>query len=238
MKLTCAIVDDEYLAIKILTEYASRIGDVQVDATFTSPAEALEYLLSNTVDLLFLDIQMPQLNGFDLLKGLSPAPMVIFTTARHDYAVQAYALDVLDYLVKPIPPDRFEKAVVKAREYKIYKSMLRQVVPAQQDYLMIKADYRIHKVMFNEIEYVEGLSEYVRIHTRQKIYVPFAALKELIGQLPSGAFVRIHKSYIVSLSEIQSYTHQAVQLKNGKSLPIGRSYKAAFLAFVEGKGNV
>ena len=227
MNLTCIMVDDEYLATKILQEYAIRIEGLKVEMTFTRPEQALDYLKSHSVDLLFLDIQMPKLSGFELMKKLSTPPMIVFTTARHDYAVQAYDLDVLDYLVKPISFDRFEKAMRKAMEFSEFKKI--RSSNTSGGYLMIKADYRIHKIVNDEIEFIEGLSEYVKIHTHEKTYIPLVALKDLAQQLPNAQFVRIHKSYIVSLSQVTSYNHQAVLLKNGKTLPIGRSYKADFL---------
>lgn len=233
MSLTCVIVDDEYLAIKILQEYALKIEGLKVEIAFTRPEEALDYLTSHPIELLFLDIQMPKLNGFELLKKLPAPPMVVFTTARHDYAVQAFDLDVLDYLVKPISFERFEKAVKKAEEYSQFKKLRTQRKDSPQNYLMVKADYRIHKIITEQIEFIEGLSEYVKIHTPEKTFIPLVALKELMDQLPANQFVRIHKSYIVSLAHIASYNHRTLQLKNGKTLPIGRSYKSSFLKQAE-----
>lgn len=228
MNLRSVIVDDEYLAIKVMEEYCSRIPGLTVQGSFTRPSEALEYLSVNPVEVLFLDIQMPELSGFELLKKLANAPLVVFTTARHDYAVQAFELDVLDYLVKPVPFERFQKAVHRAFEYVEFQK-IRSAGNIARDYLMIKADYRVHKIMVDTIEYIEGLSEYVKIHTTEKMYVPFASLRELADQLPSSRFIRIHKSYIISVDYVVSYNHQAVRLKNGQDLPVGRSYKASFL---------
>lgn len=229
MKLTCVIVDDEYLAIKVLQEYSSKESGLTVQKTFTNPQEALDYLAKNQIDLLFLDIQMPRLSGFDLLKKLSKPPMVIFTTARHEYAVQAFDLDVLDYLVKPIALDRFQKAVIKASEYLQFKQAVRLKGENAQSFLMVKADYRIHKIITDQVNYIEGLSEYVKIHTSEKTYIPLISLKELLNQLPSDKFVRVHKSFIVSIAYITSYNHQEILLKNDKTLPIGRLYKPDFL---------
>jgi DNA-binding LytR/AlgR family response regulator len=236
MNITGVIVDDEYLAIKIIEEYSLKLDGLKIERSFTRPSDALEFLSSNPVELIFLDIQMPELSGFDLLKKLHNPPLIIFTTARHDYAVQAFELDVLDYLVKPIPFERFEKAVRKTAEYLEFKKMRTTSTDAMKDSLMIKADYRIHKIMFESIEYIECLSEYVKIHTAERTYVPFASLKELIDQLPSKKFIRIHKSYIISLAHIVSFNHQSVTLKNGKDLPVGRSYKSSFLSQVSTKG--
>lgn len=229
MNLSCVIVDDEYLAIQIIEEYARQRGDLIVKATFTKPLDALEYLKTNSVDLLFLDIQMPQLDGFDLLKQLDQPPMIVFTTARQDYAVKAFELEVLDYLVKPIPYDRFEKAVRRAEELLKYKNAFAGSDSKSLDYLMIKADYRIHKIQLDQIQYIEGLSEYVKIHTMDKSFITLLALKDLIDQLPADQFVRIHKSFIVSLAQIQSYNHSQVILMKGKELPIGRAYKDEFI---------
>lgn len=229
MNLTCVIVDDEYLAIKVLEEYSVKTIGLSIEKTFTNPQEALDYLATHLVDLLFLDIQMPRLSGFELLKKLQKPPVVIFTTARHDYAVQAFDLDVLDYLVKPIPLERFQKAVKKASEYLQFKKAILQKSENSERFLMIKADYRIHKIMTDEINYIEGLSEYVKIHTTEKTFVPLISLKELLNQLPVNQFVRIHKSYIVSIAYIASYNHHEVQMKNGETLTIGRFYKLGFL---------
>jgi two-component system response regulator LytT len=226
--MTCMIVDDEYLAIKILEDYASRIPALTVERTFTKPQEALSYLIKKPAELLFLDIQMPQFNGFELLKKLTELPMIVFTTARHDYAVHAFDLDVLDYLVKPISFERFEKAVKKAAEYKRFKTLSARQ-SANENYLMIKADHRIHKIMTDQVEYIEGLGEYVKIHTPGKTFITLAALKDLYSQLPPDQFVRVHKSFIVSISSIASFNHQQVCLKSGDMLPVGRLYKADFL---------
>jgi len=225
--LSCIIVDDEFLAIKLLQEYTTKIPELEVKKTFTNPNAALEYLGENKVDILFLDIQMPYLSGFDLLAKLKNPPLVIFTTARHDFAVQAFDLDVLDYLVKPISLERFEKAFNRALEYSRYKNL--EVSNASKDFIMIKTDYRIHKLMLADIEYIEGLNEYIKIFTKDKMYITLMAMKSLLAKLPPSQFVRIHKSYIVSKQSARSYSHQAVKLNNGKELPIGRAFKEDFL---------
>jgi DNA-binding LytR/AlgR family response regulator len=230
MSITCVIIDDEYLAIKVLEQYTTRIPGLTVAKTFTNPTEALAYLQQHEVDLLLLDIQMPYLTGFDLLEKLKHPPLVIFTTARHDYAVQAFELDILDYLVKPIAFDRFEKAITRAAEYRDY---LRFKDPSTAACIMIRADHRIHKVMLQDIAYLEGLSEYVKIHTEGKLYITHGTLKDLLGKLPASEFIRVHRSYIVSKAHISSYNKQAVQVRTGKELPVGRSYKEDFVKSME-----
>jgi len=230
MNLKCVIIDDEYLAIKVLEQYASRIEGLTVVKSFKDPAEALAYLQQNAVDLLLLDIQMPHLTGFDLLNGLPSPPMVIFTTARHDYAIQAFELDILDYLVKPIAFPRFEKAIARAAEYQEY---LRFKDPSPMAYIMIRADHRIHKIMLREIVYLEGLSEYVKIHTEEKLYITHGTLKDFVEKLPGDRFIRVHKSYIVSKAQIGSYNKQVLQMRNGRELPVGRSFKDDFIKGME-----
>jgi DNA-binding LytR/AlgR family response regulator len=178
---------------------------------------------------------MPYLSGFDLVKTLPQETMVIFTTARHDFAVQAYELDVLDYLVKPISQERFEKAIQKAVEFKQYRTVWNEQKNAARNFLMIKSDYRIIKLLFDDIEYIEGLSEYVKIYSGEKTYTTLAALKSLESELPADKFIRIHKSYIVALSAIDQFNSKTIQLHNGKELPIGRSYKDQFLQKIKGQ---
>lgn len=228
--MTGIIVDDEYLAIKVLEEYAGRIEAIGILKTFKDPRQALAYLQQNSVDLMFLDIQMPFLSGFEVLRELSSPPMVVFTTARHEFAVQAFELEVLDYLVKPISFSRFEKAVARAVEYLAYKKHQHSKSSEGKDYIMIRSDYRIHKIMVQNIQYIEGLGEYVKIYTPEKMFVTLAALKNLVAELPIDRFLRIHKSFIVSKGHVLSYTHQSVRLVNAKELPLGRAYKDQFIA--------
>ena len=228
--MTAVIIDDEYLAIKVLEEYALQMEQLSVEKTFTRPEEALEYLKENRVDVILLDIQMPRLNGFELLGKIADPPLVIFTTARHDYAVQAFELDVLDYLVKPISFDRFQKAIARAEEYLSFL----QGTPGKSNFLMIRADHRIHKVMTEDIEYIEGLGEYVKLFTVEKMLITYAAMKDLVAQLPPNDFIRIHKSYIVSVSKVASFTRQTVTMRNNKELPIGRLYKQNVMEVLSG----
>lgn len=225
MTLTCVVVDDEYLAIRILEDYISRSEDLHLSRTFRYPAEAVLYLKKHQVDLLFLDIQMPELDGFAVLSELEDPPMVVFTTARPDYAVQAFELNVLDYLLKPISFERFRKSVEKAVEYSGYVSLSGQKEQGKPDYLMINADYQVHKIRFNDILWIEGLSEYVKIHCIARTYVTLASLKGLEEKLEGFAFLRVHKSFIVNEKYIGAYQYSEIELQNGKKIPVGRSYR-------------
>jgi DNA-binding LytR/AlgR family response regulator len=232
MKLKCVTVDDEYLALRILADYINRIPALELTGQFKSPEEALIFLRHNPVDILLLDIQMPFLNGIDFIKKLTEKPLVIYTTARHDYAVEAFELDVLDYLVKPIAFERFEKAIAKAVEYLQYRiSSLKE--KQEMNFLMIKSDHRVIQLSLDTILYIEGLSEYVRIHTAEKKHITLASLKELEKQLPAWRFLRIHKSYLVARNQIASYNSSAVKLHTNIELPVGRKYKDEFLQIMK-----
>jgi two-component system response regulator LytT len=218
------IVDDEYLAIKVIEQYAAQIQTLSVAKTYVDPQEALAYLTNQKVDLLFLDIQMPELTGFEILKKLTDPPLVIVTTARHEFAVDAFELEVVDYLTKPISFERFEKAVTRASEYRQY----RRSKENPKNFIMIRADYRVVKIFHHEIIYFEGLGEYIKVHTHDATYITYGAMKDLLLQLPENNFIRIHKSFVIALDKIQSFNTRVVQLINGKALPVGRVYRENF----------
>ncbi len=228
MNLSAVIVDDEYLAIDVLKKYASQVEGLVVTNTFTDPRDAIQHINENKTDILFLDIQMPYISGLEFVNKLAFPSLIIFTTARNEYAVKAFELDVLDYLVKPISFERFETAVHKAARYLQYRS-----APGpekkEMDFLMIRADHRIVQIALKDIIYIEGLSEYVKIHCPDKKYITLASLKELEQQLPAKQFLRIHKSYLIARSQIASYTSSLVKLTTHTELPIGRRYKDSFL---------
>jgi len=231
MILSCVVVDDEYLSIKVLEDYISRTENLKIMRSFKKPEEALYFLNSNPVDLLFLDIQMPLLDGFALLSKLNHPPMVIFTTARPDYAVKAYELKVLDYLLKPISIPRFQQAVEKAIEYAGYVNLADKQEFNKLNYLMINANFQIHKVKFKDIIYIEGLSEYVQIRCLSGIYyTTLLSLKSLDTQLDDLFFIRVHKSFIINKDHMQSFTHSEIMMINGKRIPIGRVYRKEAIA--------
>lgn len=216
MNIRSIIVDDEYLAIRILEDYCGRFPFVTVLQTFRDPLAALSFLEQNAVDLVFLDIQMPLLSGMELASRLTRRPRFVFTTARQDFAVKAFELDALDYLVKPIAFDRFEMTI-------------RKVEAAVQDFLLLKSGHRMIRLAYEEIVFIEGLNEYVKVHTEDRKIVTLTTLKDLETRLPRNKFVRIHKSYIVSLAFVRSWTAGEVELPSGLRLPVGRVYKDNFL---------
>lgn len=226
MTLDCVIVDDEYLAVKVLEDYVSQNQNLQMIKAFRKPYDALVFLQSNPVDLLFLDIQMPDLDGFGLLSKLENPPLVIFTTASPDYAVKAYELSVLDYLLKPISISRFEQAVRKAVEYAGYITLGDQKKVDSLDYLMINSDFQVHKVRLKDIICIEGLGEYVRIHCLSgKSYITLLALKSLEIQLDDFSLIRVHKSFVVNSDHVRSFSHTEIVMVDGKQIPVGRVYR-------------
>ncbi len=233
--MRCIIVDDEHLARKLLSTYLSKIPEIEVVGQAKNAMEALSLLEKEQVDLLFLDIQMPDLTGLELLRTLPKAPFVVFTTAYSTHAVEGFELDAVDYLVKPVSFERFVQAVNKVRE-RMKLAAGQQLAPApveaEKDHFFVKVDYKLVKVMFEHIHYIEGMREYVAIHTPAKRLIVYQSMKNLADILASRQFFRIHKSYIVSLNHIESVYGNVVQIA-GKELPIGKSYKDAFMDRLE-----
>lgn len=225
MKYKCIVVDDEQLARKLLEEYIRKIPHLELVAQCRTPLEAIEILQNKQIDLMFLDIQMPELTGIEFLKTLNVKPAVIFTTAYSEYALEGYQLDVIDYLVKPFDFERFIKAVNKALDLVQLKNASRNISSSSSDeFLTVHADYKIYKLKLDSIEYIEGLKEYVSYFTGEKRIIALESLKRLEEILPGDRFMRIHRSYIVPLQKIKSVEGNQVEIGD-KKIPIGRSYK-------------
>lgn len=236
MKLNCVIIEDEPLARNLLSDYVAKVPSLNLLQAFGNPLEALELLRNQPVDILFLDVQMPQLTGISLLKVLQHKPMVILTTAYSEYALEGYELDVADYLLKPVTFERFLKAVDKvtqrlAGETKLPVPSENQLTP---DYVFVKDGTKSVKVMLDEILYVEGLKDYVTIHTRQQKITTLQRMKTLEEQLPTEKFIRIHNSYIVAVRAIDVVQKNEV-LIGTTSLPVGDTYRKTFRDFIEKK---
>lgn len=228
------IVDDEPLAQEVLETYISKFPSLFLIAKCNNAVEAFEVLNKQKIDLMFLDIQMPRISGVDFLKTLSNPPMVIFTTAFSEYAMDGYALDVIDYLLKPISFERFAKAANKAlAKYQPQDeaSALVQTTTEAADYIFVKADKKLIKVRFNEISYIEGLKDYVILHTAEGRIVTLQTMKSLKTKLPNDIFVRVHRSFIINLNNLAAVEGNTVQIK-GKSIPIGKNYKDALLEVI------
>lgn len=238
MEINTLIVDDEPLALDVLETYIQRMPELKLITRCANAFQANEALTSNSIDLMFLDIQMPQLTGIDFIKTLKNPPLVIFTTAFPNYAIEGFELDAVDYLLKPISADRFMKAANKAIE----QIKLRQakqgaeVGPDESEFIFVKADKKYVKVRYDEIIYIEGLKDYVIIKLLTGRVITLQTMKSLEDKLPSKSFKRIHRSYIVNLDKINAIVGNMVDvLENGKSkhLPVGKNYRDDLLDMVQ-----
>jgi len=235
--LKCVIVDDEPLAIEVIESHLEKFDDIEIVARCPNAIKAFEVLQRNKVDLLFLDIQMPKLTGIDFLKSLKNPPRVILTTAYRDYALDGYDLDVVDYLLKPISFERFLKAIGK-----VYQRMDESKVTVStsenefESFIFLKADKKKVKILLKDIIYIESLKDYVRVKTPQKEIISYQKISTLEETLPSEKFMRIHRSFIVSLDKIEAFSSSNVELP-GKAIPIGRIYKNQVLEIL-GKQNI
>jgi DNA-binding LytR/AlgR family response regulator len=230
--LKCIAIDDESLALDLVEDNIAKVPFLKLEARCRNAFEAIEYLQNNTVDLIFLDIQMPGLTGVQFLEGLTQKPMVIFVTAYQQYALEGFNLDVIDYVLKPISFERFLKASHKALDYFKSKLALQGNVlkaDAKVDYIFIHADYSLMKIMLEDILYIEGLKDYIKIHVRNQKYpiVCRMTMKLISEKLPSDEFLRIHKSFIVSLKKIESIRNQKVKIGENH-IPLSDSYSEQF----------
>lgn len=228
-RLKCIIVDDEPLAQEVLERYLENIRELELVTKCSNALEAFEVLNNENIDLMFLDISMPVISGIDFLRSLRKAPAVIITTAHPDFALQGYELDVVDYLVKPVSIERFIKGVNKAID------RVRQHTPAERsikpDYMFVKSDQKLIRINFSDIDYIEGMKDYVKIFTREKMIVTLHTMKYFESSLPAEQFIRIHKSYIVNASSIKSIAGNELELRQTR-LPIGSSYKDQLMKFI------
>ena len=224
MQLNCLIIDDEPLARKGLKEYIDDVAFLTLAGEFDSPLKAVAELSSGNVQLIFLDIQMPKITGIQFFKSLQQAPPVIFTTAYPQYALDGFELNALDYLVKPIPFERFLKAALKAKEYYELRSQNKKETSTAPDYLFIKVDGRLVKILYEEILFVEAVQNYVTIHTRDKKLLTYLTFHSIEEFLPDHLFVKTHKSYLVSLAKIESIDGNCLHIAN-HVIPISRNLK-------------
>lgn len=216
-------IDDEPPALEIIQQFCMDIDFIDLKKTFTQPQEALKYLKNYPVDLLFLDIQMPSIQGVDFYKKLNIPIKVIFTTAFPEFAVEGFNVNAVDYLLKPFAFERFEAAAIKALH------MFQRTTVQQNPYLLVRVDYRLVKIMFDSILFVEGLDDYLKIHiTNGSSVVVRMTMKHMLDKLPSDEFVRVHKSFIVALDKIDSIRHKVIAVGE-KQVPIGTRFEQEFL---------
>lgn len=228
------IVDDEPLAQDIIETYVNQLPNLELVAKCSDAIEANRILQNQQIDLMFLDIQMPQLTGIEFMKSLDNPPLVVFTTAYSEYAVEGFDMNAVDYLLKPISMDRFMKAVNKV-EAKLKESAPSSTTDDSEDYFFVKADKKLVKVNFDDILYIEGLKDYVIIRQEEGRVITLQTMKSLEAKLPSSQFRRIHRSYIVNTKRIRALVGNMVELKEKgetKSIPVGKIYREDLLAMI------
>lgn len=229
--LTCIAIDDEPLALEVIKKYIAKIYFLELKGVFTDAFEAKKVLDASPVDILFLDIQMPDINGIEFSKMLSSKnTAVIFTTAFSEYAVEGFNVDAVDYLLKPIEYDRFLKAIYKAKEYIEYLNNQE----LNQGYIFVKSDYQMVKINLKDILYIEGLDDYIKIYLPHKSVLTLMTLKTITQKLPAREFVRVHRSYIVPISKIENVSKSKIKVTD-KEIPIGVSYSDSFFAAMDNK---
>ena len=229
--LTCVAIDDEPLALELIKKYTAKIYFLELKGAFTDPFEARQVLENNRIDILFLDIQMPDINGIEFSRSLAEKnTAVIFTTAFSEYAVEGFNVDAIDYLLKPIEYDRFLKSVYKAKEYIDYLNHQE----LHDGYLFVKSDYQMVKIILKDILYIEGLDDYIKIYLPNKSVLTLMTLKTIMQKLPASEFIRVHRSYIVPISKIDHVSRSKIRIAD-KEIPIGVSYSDSFFSVMEGR---
>ncbi|MFW6245932.1 MAG: LytR/AlgR family response regulator transcription factor [Tangfeifania sp.] len=234
MKLKAIIVDDEPLAQNVIEQYALKIPELEIVEKCNDAICAHKTLQENQVDLIFLDINMPKLSGISFLKNLKDAPLVIFTTAYSDYALEGYELEAVDYLKKPFSFERFSKAFFRAHELFVLKQKSANgysLKDEANEFIFIKSNKKTYKVKFSEIFYIEGLGDYIQVYLKDDKIVTNLSMKKIYDLLPENQFYRIHKSFIISIDKINLVEGNTVKINN-KRLPVGNSYRQDFLKFI------
>lgn len=233
--MNCILIDDESPALKLLEDNVRQISYLNVVASIRNPMQVFDLIKEHQIDLLFLDIQMPGIDGLELLRSLKQPPMVIMVTAYPEHALDGFNLDVVDYLVKPVPFSRFLKAVEKARELYQMRQTKPKAIQPENDHVFVNANYSLVKVKMQDITFIEGLKDYVRINIEEgKQVITRMGLKGVEEKLSSGRFMRIHKSYIIALEKIESVQKTQV-IVAGTEIPIGEGYRPALQAYVNGR---
>jgi DNA-binding LytR/AlgR family response regulator len=233
--MNCIAIDDEPLALDIINEFCSRISYLNLIGTFTNPVEAAKLLNNVEIDLIFLDIHMPQVNGLDFLKTLYSPPLVIFTTAYKEHAFQGFEYDAVDYLVKPFAADRFIKAVNKAQQLMTLKTPGSRTQIDQNSgtagFIMVKVEYSTIRMNLDDILYIEGLKDYVKIYSGGKPVLTKTTMKNITEKLPADRFLRVHKSFIVAIAKIDVIENNRIVIGKER-IPIGESYKIPFFNII------
>ncbi len=233
MMLNCVIIDDEPLAIDVIAEHIERTPFLVLAEKFTHSVKAFSYLSENKIDIIFIDIKMPDLNGIELVRKLENQPVVIFTTAYDQYAIDGFKLDAVDYLLKPVDYPDFLKAAEKAKKW-IHANSPAISIKSDTQFLFIKSEYKIIRIELNAIKYIEGMNEYIRIHRENaKPVMSLLSMKLTEEQLPEDRFMRVHKSYIVNLQKISEIESNSIVCGDGIVIPVSKMYREKFQEYVK-----
>ncbi|MCF6181031.1 LytTR family DNA-binding domain-containing protein [Lutibacter sp.] len=232
--VNCIIVDDEPVARDILKSHLQKIDAVTVVATCKNAVEAFNEISSNKIDLIFLDINMPEISGLSFAKAINKNIKVIFTTAYREYAVDGFNLQAVDYLLKPISFERLLQAVNKFLDESVFieTKATSEIIQEKSNFIFVRSDRKMIKINFSEINYIESFSDYIKIHLSDKIIITRETITNIEAKLPKNDFMRIHRSYIVSISKINSFTNEFIEVQK-KAIPISRSYKKEVLLRLE-----
>jgi len=234
MTIKCIAIDDEPLALEQISSYIKKTPFLECIALCQSAYEAMEYLTNNEIDLMFVDINMPDINGMDFVKSLNQAPQVIFTTAYSEYAIEGFQVDALDYILKPISYAGFLKAANKAKTWFEMNQKQPETIQATQDCLFVKSEYKLVRIMLADIKYIESANEYIQIHLVNEAPVStLIRLKVIEEQLPKERFMRVHRSFIVNLDRVKVIDRNRIVFDNKVHIPIGDQYKETFQAFID-----
>ncbi len=239
MIIKSIIIDDEHLAVGIIESYLEEFKNIEISGIYKNPLEALPMLESGDIDVIFLDINMPRMNGIEFLKSLNTYPQIIITTAYKEYAIESYELEVLDYLVKPIPFSRFLKSINKlmARFVNLEKAKTSPEF-LQAPHIFLKVDRKLVKVFLHDILYIESLRDYIKVSSIEGTYVSHKSLTSITDELPEENFIRVHKSYTIAIDKVKSIEGNQIEIEN-KRIPIGRNYAIhAKQKILRNKGNL
>ena len=228
-KYTCIIIEDEPLALEKTKDFVNKVPFLNLTATFDNALNGLTYLNNNKVDVLFLDINMDELSGIELLESSKISSQVIITTAYQEYALKGYELQITDYLLKPFTFNRFLQAVNKAQE-----NLNKRIAEKQLDFIFVKTENRLEKIMINDILYIEGMRDYLRIHTSNKKIMTLQSFNELEQLIPAHLVCRVHKSYMVAINKIESIERSRIKIAD-QLIPVSETYKEAFLQLINSK---
>ncbi|MCE7992125.1 MAG: response regulator transcription factor [Roseivirga sp.] len=228
MPIKCAIIDDEPLARKVIRQYLEQVSWLQLTFEEGNPLEAINRLRDESVDLIFLDVKMPGITGLEFLNILQNRPKIILTTAYRDYALEGFEYEVIDYLLKPISLERFLKAVHKIPQVQLPESGPPEKQKPGRNSIIIKQDKKLFKVFLDEISHIEGLKDYVKVHTQDATYITYYTMQAMLEDLGSTGFMRVHKSFIINLQQFRSLEGSIISLGHQK-VPLGRTYRESFV---------